>query len=75
MRIQPKPEFVAKVLDALPADGTPISSSGIFVAIGGRSTLAYVRIVLRELERAGQIIRTGGPFERVYRRAFAAEVA
>lgn len=68
MRIQPKPDFVAKVLEALPADGSAISSRGVFVAIGGKSTPAYVRIVLRELDRAGQIMATGQPYERTYRR-------
>lgn len=68
MRIQPKPDFVAKVIEALPSDGAPISSRGVFVAIGSRSTPAYVRIVLRELDRSGLVIGSGHPSERVYRR-------
>jgi hypothetical protein len=74
MRLQPTPAFVAKLLDAIPADGSPISPRGIFVAIGGISTPAYVRTVLRQLERTGAIMGAGQPYERVYRRAPAAEV-
>jgi hypothetical protein len=68
MRIRPTPAFVAKVLDALPADGAPISSRGVFVAIGGISTPAYVQTVLRQLVVAGQITATGPSAQRVYRR-------
>lgn len=68
MRIQPRPNFVAKVLDALPADGAPISSRGVFLAIGEISTPAYVRIVLRQLAIAGNVIATGPSGQRVYRR-------
>jgi hypothetical protein len=68
MRIQPRPDFVAKVLDALPADGAPISSRGVFIAIGEISTPAYVRIVLRQLAIAGNVIAAGPSSQRVYRR-------
>jgi hypothetical protein len=68
MKIQPKPEFIAKVLDALPPDGSEISPRGVFVAIGGKSTPAYVRIVLRQLECAGRSIGAGPISARVYRR-------
>jgi hypothetical protein len=68
MRTNPAPAFVAKMLDAPPADGSPISSRGIFVALGGISTPAYVRIVLRQLVIAGHIIATGPNGQRVYRR-------
>ena len=40
----------------------------IFVAIGGISTPAYVRLVLRELTIGGRIIATGQSWARVYRR-------
>lgn len=75
MRIQPKPDFVAKILDALPQSGPGIEAHGVFDAIGRKSTAAYVRTVLRQLERAGQITGSGQPYARVYRRAFTAEVA
>lgn len=75
MRIKPKPDFVAKILDALPEDGPGVPALGVFNAIGRKSTPAYVRTVLRQLERSGAIIGTGHPSARVYRRAFAAEVA
>lgn len=75
MRIQPKPDFVATIIEALPAEGPGVQSREVFVAIGRRSTPAYVRIVLRQLECAGQIVGVGHSYERVYRRAFAAEVA
>lgn len=68
MRNRPSPVFAAKVFDAVPADGAPISSRGVFLAIGEVSTPAYVRIVLRELVRDGRVIGTGPAFERVYRR-------
>lgn len=69
MRIRPRPAFVAKVIEALPADGAPISARGVFLAIGEISMPAYVRIVLRELVRKGLVIGTGRSSERVYRRA------
>ncbi len=68
MRNRPSPAFVAKVIDALPDDGSPISSRGVFLAIGEMSTPAYVRIVLRQLAIAGDIIATGPSGQRVYRR-------
>lgn len=68
MRNRPSAAFIAKVLAALPADGAPISASGVFLAIGEVSTAAYVRIVLRELVVAGRIIATGPAGQRVYRR-------
>ncbi|ABA04823.1 hypothetical protein Nwi_1562 [Nitrobacter winogradskyi Nb-255] len=68
MRNRPSPAFIAKVLDALPADGAPISSRGVFLAIGEISTPAYVRIVLRQLAIGGRIIATGPSGQRVYRR-------
>lgn len=68
MRIQPRPDFVAQVLDALPADGAPISSRGVFIAIGEISTPAYVHIVLRQLATAGKVIATGPSGQRIYRR-------
>jgi hypothetical protein len=68
MRNRPSPAFIAKVLAALPADGAPISSRGVFLAIGEVSTPAYVRIVLRELTISGRIIGTGPSGQRVYRR-------
>jgi hypothetical protein len=68
MKIRPAPAFIARVLDALPADGSPISPRGVFVAIGSISTRAYVRTVLRQLDRADRIIGSGHPSVRVYRR-------
>lgn len=68
MRNRPSPAFVAKVLDALPQDGSPISSRGVFLAIGELSTPAYVRIVLRQLAIAGRVIATGPSGQRIYRR-------
>ncbi|MBN9007286.1 MAG: hypothetical protein J0H40_17955 [Rhizobiales bacterium] len=68
MRTRHAPAFVAKVLDALPADGAPISSRGVFVAIGEISTPSYVRIVLSALVTAGRVIATGPAGQRVYRR-------
>lgn len=68
MRNRPSPAFTAKVLGALPQDGSPISSRGVFLAIGELSTPAYVRIVLRQLAIAGRVIATGPSGQRVYRR-------
>lgn len=68
MRNRPSPAFVAKVLDALPADDAPISARGVFLAIGEISTPSYVRIVLRQLAIAGRVIATGPNGQRVYRR-------
>ncbi|MCV0384863.1 MAG: hypothetical protein K5821_00295 [Nitrobacter sp.] len=75
MRNCPSPAFTAKVLDAMPEDGSPISSRGVFIAIGEISTPAYVRIVLRQLAINGHLIASGPSGERVYRRPAAAEVA
>lgn len=74
MRNKPSPRFVAKVLDALPSDGSPITSRGVFLAIG-ISSPAYVRIVLRHLVIEGKVIATGPSGDRVYRLAAVAEVA
>lgn len=68
MRNRPSPAFIAKVLGALPEDGSPISSRGVFVAIGEISTPSYVRIVLRQLAGGGQVIATGPSGQRIYRR-------
>jgi hypothetical protein len=68
MKLRPRPSFVAMVLDAIPDDGSPVSARGVFIAIGGKSTPAYVRTVLRQLDRAGQVIGVGHPSVRVYRR-------
>ena len=68
MRNRPSPAFIAKVLEALPADGSPISSRGVFLAIGEISTPSYVRIVLRELTISGRVIGTGPAGDRLYRR-------
>ena len=68
MRSRPSPAFTAKVLDALPEDGSPMSSRGVYIAIGEISTPAYVRIVLRQLAINGSIIATGPGGQRVYRR-------
>lgn len=75
MRNKPSPAFIAKVLYALPSDGGPITSRGVFVAIGGIATPAYVRIVLRHLVIEGKVIATGPSGQRVYRHAAVAEVA
>lgn len=75
MRNQPRPAFVEKLIDAMPADGGPISARGIWLAIGEISTPGYVRIVLRELTVAGRIIGTGPAMQRMYRRADALQVA
>lgn len=76
MRNRPSPAFTAKVLGALPEDGSPISSRGVFLAIGELSTPNYVRIVLRQLAISGRIIATGPSGQRVYRRLPAqAEIA
>jgi hypothetical protein len=68
MKLRPRPSFVAMVLDAIPDDGTPVSARGVFIAIGSKSTPAYVRTVLRQLHRTGQIVGVGHPSVRVYRR-------
>jgi hypothetical protein len=68
MRNQPRPDFVARVIEALPTDGTPISSRSVFLALGEISTPGYVRIVLRQLAIAGQVIATGPNGQRVYQR-------
>jgi hypothetical protein len=65
---KPRPGFVAKVLDALPKDGSPISSRGVFLSIGEISSPSYVRIVLRQLALAGDVIATGPSGQRIYRR-------
>lgn len=75
MRNQPRPSFVAMVLDALPANGAPISSRGVFLALGEISTPSYVRIVLRQLAIAGNVIATGPSGQRVYRRLPAQQCA
>ena len=68
MRNQPRPDFVARVIGVLPADGTPISSRSVFFALGEISTPAYVRTVLRQLAISGQVIATGPSGQRVYQR-------
>ncbi|MCB1394302.1 hypothetical protein [Nitrobacter sp.] len=68
MRNRPSPAFTAKVLDAMPEDGSPISSRGVFIAIGEISTPAYVRIVLRQLAINGHLIAAGPSGQRIYRR-------
>jgi hypothetical protein len=68
MRNQPRPDFVARVIEALPADGTLISSRDVFFALDEISTPAYVRIVLRQLAIAGHIIARGPSGQRLYQR-------